>query len=135
MALAVKQGLHCAICGGLAMHLYDFTRATKDIDVMADGELGLTPSKPLSFGGQSYRITLADTDIELDRIVRNDELMEIYQAALRDRIITPTGLPVVAPEWLTIVKHLAGRGKDHMDCVWLLRQDRLVDRDVMVEKN
>ena len=116
------------------MHLYGFTRATKDIDVVSDGELDIRPNKPLSFGGQSYSIKILNTEIELDWIVRNDELAEIYQSALNDRIFNEIGLPVISPEWLTIIKHLAGRGKDHMDCVWLLRQDNLVNRTLMIEK-
>ena len=135
ICLAGEKGLKCAICGGLSMHLYGFTRATKDIDVMSDGELDINPNKPLSFGGKSYKIKISENDeIEVDWIVRNDELSEIYQAALRDRIFNSFGLPVISPEWLTVVKHLAGRGKDHMDCVWLLRQDGLVDRDLMIDK-
>jgi hypothetical protein len=33
---------------------------------------------------------------------------------------------------MVVLKHLAGRGKDHLDCVWLLRQDGLVDRAALI---
>jgi hypothetical protein len=128
--LANMQGILCAICGGLSMHLYGFTRATKDIDVIADRELNLNAEKKLSFGGNAYLLKIDNVEIELDWIIRDDELSELYQASLNDRIFTDDGLPIISPEWLVILKHLAGRGKDHMDCVWLLRQDGLVDREL-----
>jgi hypothetical protein len=131
--LANEQGIICAICGGLSMHLYGFTRATKDIDVIADRELDLNAEKKLSFGGNAYLLKIDNTEIELDWIIRDDELSELYQAALTARIFTDDGLPIVSPEWLVILKHLAGRGKDHMDCVWLLRQDGLVNRELTLD--
>ncbi len=132
--MAKQQNVQCAICGGLLMHLYGFTRATKDIDFVASNSLNVTPTKPLSFGGQSFNLVLSGENIEVDWIVRNDDLSDLYQMALRDRITLDDEFPVISPEWLVVIKHLAGRGKDHMDCVWLLRQDGLVDRTLMIDK-
>ena len=41
--LAVQQGdgIATAICGGLALHLYGFVRATQDVDLLADSETDL----------------------------------------------------------------------------------------------
>jgi hypothetical protein len=132
--MAKSQSVQCAICGGLLMHLYGFTRATKDIDFVASNLLNITPTKSLSFGGQSFKLDLSGEKIEVDWIVRNDELADLYQMALTDRITLDDEFPAISPEWLVVIKHLAGRGKDHMDCVWLLRQDGLVDRDLMIAK-
>ncbi len=134
ITLGNAQGVVSAICGGLSMHLYGFTRATKDVDIIADKPLDLTASKQLSFGGHEYRIAVNGTEIDVDWIIRADELAELYAAALSDRIFTDDGLPIISPEWLVIIKHLAGRGKDHLDGVWLLRQDGLVDRPLMFER-
>jgi hypothetical protein len=133
LEIALHEGVQCALCGGLLMHLYGFTRATKDIDFIASEALSIQPVKPLSFGGQSFMLEVSGALIEVDWIVRNDELSELYQMALRDRIVLDQEFPVISPEWLVVLKHLAGRGKDHMDCVWLLRQDGLVDRPRMLE--
>jgi hypothetical protein len=56
--LAEQQGIACAVCGGLLMHLYGFTRATQQVDLVASQTLSLTPHKPLSFGGHAYTVTI-----------------------------------------------------------------------------
>lgn len=129
---AKRVKVDSAICGGLAMHLYGFTRATKDIDFIASGNLDLPIDKKLSFGGLAYKVLIDGIAYEIDWIVRDDEKAEMYEHALKNRIFTDQGLPIVSPDWLVILKRLAGRGKDHMDCVWLLRQDGLVDRKAVV---
>jgi hypothetical protein len=133
-ALAKEKKVESAICGGLAMHLYGFTRATKDIDFIADGELELPVDKKLSFGGLAYKVELGGKQFEIDWIIRSDDKAELYQKALLNKIYTDKGLPILSPEWLVVIKHIAGRGKDHMDCVWLLRKDGLVDRK-LIEKH
>jgi hypothetical protein len=134
LEVAQKKGVKSAICGGLAMHLYGFTRATKDIDFIADNEIGLHVTRALSFGGLAYKCILEGKDYEVDWIIRNDEQKELYAIALREMIILDdVKLPIITPEWLVIIKHVAGRGKDHMDCVWLLRKDGLVNRDKLIE--
>jgi len=131
--LANKEGVVSAICGGLAMHIYGFTRATKDIDFIADKKISLEHYRELSFGGLAYKCLVENKEFEIDWILRNDDQKELYNAALKDHItIGEEKLPIISPEWLVIIKHVAGRGKDHMDCVWLLRQDSLVDRNKMI---
>jgi hypothetical protein len=65
----------------------------------------------------------------LDWIVRDDFFREFYQAALRDAVETDDGLFVISPEWMVILKYIAGRGKDQIDLLWLLQQPNLVNRD------
>ncbi len=131
LAIADKDGVISAICGGLAMHIYGFTRATRDIDFIADKKIELESYKELSFGGLAYKVKINEKEYEIDWILRNDEQKDLYAAALRDRIILDNLLPIISPEWLVIIKHVAGRGKDHMDCIWLLRQNDLVNRNKM----
>ena len=132
--IAKKSKVNVAICGGLAMHIYGFTRATKDIDLVGDGIVELPVLKDLTFGGKALSVTIDDKEIEVDLIIRNDDKKEFYDLALVESLEIENGLKIVSPEWLVILKHLAGRGKDHMDCVWLLRQDRLVDRNLVKMK-
>jgi hypothetical protein len=125
---ARQAQIRYAIAGGIAMHLYGFTRATTDVDVVADRELGLEAQRELSFGGKSYQVKLDHQTVTVDWIVRNDENAEWYEGALNATLDSGVGHPIIAPEWLVILKFFAGRGKDHLDLLWLLRQDELVDR-------
>lgn len=126
---AREQGIICALAGGLAMHLYGFTRATTDVDFIADKLLGWVAKDKLSFGGETYSASTGKREIDLDWIVRDDFFREFYEAALRDAVRTDEGLFVISPEWMVILKYIAGRGKDQIDLLWLLQQPNLVNRD------
>lgn len=43
------------------------------------------------------------------------------------------GIPILTPEWLVILKFIAGRFKDQEDAVYLLREKGLVNRDKIRE--
>ena len=123
-----------AICGGLALHLYGFTRATKDIDIISDMPLKIKGGKKLNFGGVSYKIKVGDKNIDVDLIIRSDDAKELYQQALNNSKINKNlGVKVVTPEYMVILKYLAGRGKDQIDLLWLLREDGLVNRDKVID--
>jgi hypothetical protein len=128
---ARTQGIACALAGGLAMHLYGFTRATTDVDMIASASLGWQAKDTLSIGGEVYAALAGQREIDLDWIVRNDFFQEFYEAALRDAIETEEGLYVVSPEWMVILKYVSGRGKDQIDLLWLLQQPSLVDREAV----
>lgn len=72
--------------------------------------------------------------VQVDWIVRNDGYREFYRRALKEAIKLPNGLRVVTPEWLVILKFNAGRQKDLDDIVFLLRQEKLVDRPKVRQK-
>ncbi|MGE0883664.1 MAG: hypothetical protein AB7P14_08980 [Blastocatellales bacterium] len=130
---AREQGIDFALAGGIAMHLYGFTRATTDVDMIASGELELESTRELSFGGKSYPVQVGERIVNVDWIVRSDDAADFYQAALADAAASAAGIPIVTPEWLIILKKLADRGKDHLDLLWLLRQEGLVDRHHLEE--
>lgn len=130
--IADVQGVEHALCGGIAVNLYGFTRATKDVDFLADELLDLEAERELSFGGESYSYDLGRRVVPVDWIVRNDEQQAVYQSALEDAVSLGS-LRVITPEWLVIIKQLVGRGKDELDLLWLLRRDGLVDRDLVEE--
>lgn len=126
---AHTKGIVCALAGGLAMHLYGFTRATMDVDMIADRPLGWSAKDKLSCGGETYSATVGSRAIDLDWILRDDFFREFYEAALRDAIEVESDLFVISPEWMVILKYIAGRGKDQIDLLWLLQKPDLVKRD------
>src|SRR5262249_14668932 len=130
---ARKQGIEWAIAGGVAMQLYGFLRATQDVDLLASATLEIVSERKLSFGGESYLVQVGERRIMVDVIVRDDFFRDFYEAALRDAQTNPEGWRVVTPEWMLILKYLAGRGKDQIDLLWMLREPGLVDRDLVTK--
>lgn len=129
---AVENNVKCALCGGLAMHVYGFTRATANVDFIATARLPLPATKELEMGGEAYDVRSdEEKEIEVDWIVRADDKKEVYEAALAGATSTEDGLPIITPEWMVILKYLAGRGKDQIDLMWLLREEGLVDRELV----
>ncbi len=133
-ALAAKEDIEWALAGGLAMHLYGSPRLTKDVDIIASQNLSLTPKHRLSFGGSSYALQVGKYEVQIDWIVRSDGYQKFYRAALKDAIKLPNGLRIVTPEWLVILKFNAGRQKDLDDIIFLLGQEKLVDRPTVKRK-
>lgn len=128
--VADENGVDFMIAGGLAVQLYGFTRATTDADVFASDVLPLDAFRKLSFGGESYNVQIASGKvIVVDWIVRNDEQQDVYEASLIQSSLLTEELHIISPEWLVIIKQLAGRGKDELDWMWLLRQDGLINRE------
>ncbi len=129
---ARKQKIDCALCGGLAMHIYGFTRATVNVDFIASEKLPLPASKKLQMGGETYQTQAgSEKKIDVDWIIRDDDKQEVYKAALAGATSTEDGIPIITPEWMVILKYLAGRGKDQIDLLWLLREEGLVDRTLV----
>lgn len=119
---AKNQAIEWALVGGMAMHLYGSPRLTKDADVIASAILSdLKTEKPLGFGGSRYLVKVGKKEVLVDWIVRNDDEKILYQAALKESIVIDE-IPIVTPEWLILMKYLAGRFKDQEDAVFLLRQ-------------
>ena len=132
--IAAQEEIEWAVAGGLAMHFYGSPRMTKDVDIIASKHLSLIPDHPLSFGGSSYTLQIGKYAVQIDWIVRSDGYQEFYRKALQAAISLPNGLQVVTPEWLVILKFNAGRQKDLDDIVFLLKQEKLVDRTLVKQK-
>ena len=126
--IAKKQAVEWALVGGVAMHLYGSSRLTKDVDVIASKVLDLDSEKNLGFGGRRYQVKIGKKEIPIDWIVRNDTARKFYEQALRQAHKLSNGLPIITPEWLVILKYIAGRFKDQQDAVFLLKQKNLVSR-------
>lgn len=130
--IADKAGIPWAFAGGIAMHVYGYVRATTDVDMIAGEVLTLESSEKLSFGGESYRVAVEGDEITVDWIVRDDEHAAFYENALRDALEVKSGLKIISPEWMVILKHLAGRPKDQLDLTWLLERNDLVKREIVI---
>lgn len=65
--------------------------------------------------------------------MRNDEFKTLFEVAL-SQAVKINDVPVLTPEWLVILKFIAGRFKDQEDAVFLLSRKGLVDRRIIKEK-
>ncbi len=130
--LARKENIDWALVGGVAMAMYDSPRLTKDVDIIAVKLLNLKPIGQLLQGGECYQVKISKRTVTVDWIVRQDNAKVFYQRALADAIKLED-LPIITPEWLVILKYIAGRFKDQEDAVYLLRQPKLVSRQKIKE--
>lgn len=130
--LAEANKVSWALVGGLAMALYGSDRTTKDIDIIADKLLPLEKAGLLRQGGARYIIETAKKKVAVDWIIRKDEFEKLFQAALREAVEI-NGVPILTPEWLVILKFIAGRFKDQEDAVFLLSRKGLVNRITIKE--
>ena len=134
--LAEEHGIDWALVGGLAMNLYGSDRLTKDIDVIADKRLPMPENKivgRLKQGGERYHTETDKKIVTVDWIIRNDEFKPLFAEALK-AAVEINDVPVLTPEWLLILKFIAGRFKDQEDAVFLLSRNGLVNRNLIKEK-
>lgn len=125
--IAEANDIEWALVGGLAMALYGSDRTTKDIDIIAEKRLPLENAGLLRQGGERYIIKTSKKPVAVDWITRKDEFKQLFNEALSEAVRI-NGVPVLTPEWLVILKFIAGRFKDHEDAVFLLSQKGLVNR-------
>lgn len=130
--IAEQHKISWALAGGLAVILYGSDRLTKDVDIIATRMLPLESEGTLIQGGERYRIAAKNQAVAVDWIVRKDEAKIFYQNALKDAVMIDD-LPILTPEWLVILKYIAGRFKDQEDCVFLLSKKGLVNRKKIKE--
>lgn len=127
-AVADAESVQWALVGGLAMHLYGSSRLTRDVDFIASQTISLSGERQLSFGGERYIVQIGERNVPVDWIVRRDAARTFYQAALADVLTLSDKTKIITPEWLVILKFIAGRFKDQEDGIFLLRQKGLVNR-------
>lgn len=128
-----KEGLEYALCGGLAMAVYAFPRATLDIDILIEPEtlektksiaerLGFTLDAGLmKFKNntiQIHRLTKVCPDssdaLMLDILLLTPEIKEVWET--KQFLFWDQGkLPVVSPEGLIKLKSMRLSGQDRDD--------------------
>lgn len=131
--LAARNNIDWALAGGLAMILYGSDRMTKDIDIIAEKLLPLEKVGDLVQGGERYLIKTNKKEVAVDWIIRKDEFKNLFAQALKESVKIKD-VPVLTPEWLVILKFIAGRFKDQEDAVFLLSRSGLVNRNIIKEK-
>lgn len=130
--LAGENNIDWALVGGLAMALYGSDRTTKDIDIIADKLLPLEKVGDLVQGGERYLIKTSKKEVAVDWIIRKDVFKQLFAEALKESVKI-NDVPVLTPEWLVILKFIAGRFKDQEDAVFLLSRNGLVNRNLIKE--
>ena len=130
--IAEENGVGWALVGGLAMALYGSDRNTKDIDIIGEKFLPLQNRGLLKQGGERYFVNTNKEKVAVDWIVRNDEFKSLFQEALKDAVEIDD-VPILTPEWLVVLKFIAGRFKDQEDAVFLLSRNNLVNRKLIKE--
>lgn len=128
-----KENIEYALCGGLAMAVYAFPRATLDIDILIAPqtlEKAKSIAKRLGFtfdaglmrfsGGavQIYRLTKVGSEsndtLALDMLLLTPEIKEIWET--KQTLTWDQGdLPVVSPKGLINLKLLRLSGQDQDD--------------------
>jgi len=131
--LAAANNVDWALVGGIAVALYGGDRNTKDVDAIANKLLPLNSEGTLRQGGERYSIKAARRDVYVDWILRNDVFKKLFAVALSEAVKI-NDIPVLTPEWLVILKFIAGRFKDQEDAIFLLSRKGLVDRRSIKEK-
>ncbi len=131
--IAEKEQIEWALAGGIAMHLYGSPRLTKDVDVISLKRLPLAAIRPIGFGGESYEVMVGKKRIHVDWIVREDNYRQYYFQALKDANMLKNGIRIITPEWLAILKYIAGRDKDLNDIVFLLKKNGYLKREKIKE--
>jgi hypothetical protein len=136
-----SAGVPYALCGGLAMAVHRFPRATMDIDLLIE-EPSLAHAKQIAkglgydvdagmmqFAGgrvRIYRLTLIDTEsgevLPLDLLLVTPELRKVWDT--RETVAWEGGpLHVVSREGLIQLKKLRNSGQDQDD-IKRLEEDR-----------
>ena len=129
-AIADANGVNWALVGGLAMAVYGEDCKSKNIAVIADKLLPLENKGLLRQGGERYLIKTQKKEVAVDWIIRNEEFKKLFQVAL-DEAVKINNVPILSPEWLVILKFIAGRFKDQEDAVYLLSRKDLVNRNLV----
>ena len=128
-----REKIEYALCGGLAMAVYAFPRATLDIDILIEPETlekAKTIAKKLGFSFdaglkkfsgdaiQIYRLTKAvpgSSDVlALDMLLLTQEIKEVWETK---QILTwdQGELPVISPKGLIKLKSMRLSGQDRDD--------------------
>jgi hypothetical protein len=128
-----KENIEYALCGGLAMAVYAFPRATLDIDILIEPqtlEKAKSIAKRLGFtfdaglmkfsneAVQIYRLTKVGSEsndtLALDMLLLTPEIKEVWET--KQTLTWDQGdLPVVSPKGLINLKSLRLSGQDQDD--------------------
>jgi hypothetical protein len=136
-----ESGIEYAVCGGLAMAIHGFIRATKDIDIIVDEsslDRAFVAARSLGYDVEGSPLNFRDQDMKIRRISKIDKLAKILITidfilvtdamsdvwADRQQAVWEGGHTwVVSREGLKKMKRLAGRDIDLLDIKRLEEDD------------
>jgi len=109
-----EKSITHALCGGLAVEFYGYSRVTLDVD-FAIGADGLEPCPD---GGEQFKSELIYRvrDVKVDYVIRRP--FEVNEQRLE-------GIPVVSLRSLILIKLLAGRQQDIHDIAELMKLGKI----------
>ena len=127
-----RAGIDYAVCGGLALTIHGFPRATFDLDLLIRDEslsAAFETAKQLGYDIHGLDISFKERAVEIRRVSKIDEEGEVLSLDLL--LVTPqvedvwrgrmlldwnkNGIWIVSKEGLIRMKELAGRHKDLID--------------------
>ena len=124
---AREKGARAVLIGGAAMSFYGSPRMTTDVDFAATAPIRRgTPIAPTK--GNVIGKSFVEEGVTVDWLVRKDDFKALFEDAIRNAVDVEGAYRVVKPEHLVVLKLQANRPKDREDGIWLLVQERLVDR-------
>lgn len=128
-----QERIDFALCGGMAMAVYAFPRATLDIDLMIEpdslpaikracAELGFTlDSGLMKFKNGAIQIHRlikivpeSEDELNLDFLLVTPEIKDVWETK-REAAWTQGVIPIVSPQGLIRLKSLRGSGQDQDD--------------------
>jgi hypothetical protein len=131
-----EAGIEYAVCGGLALSILGFSRATFDIDILIQADSldrSYDIAKGLGFDIRGLDMSFKERAVEIRRVSKIDDEGEVLSLDLL--LVTPqvedvwrsrrtvewkgNPLSIVSKEGLIRMKELAGRHKDLIDIDWL----------------
>lgn len=107
-----KEKIEYALCGGLAMAVYAFPRATLDIDIMVEEDM---LEKAKKAGNElGFKSDESSDPLVLDMLLVTPEIRHVWES--RQRVSWEKGeLPVISPKGLIQLKSLRQSGQDQDD--------------------
>jgi hypothetical protein len=121
VAIASKEEIDVALCGGAALQLFGSDRFTKDVDFVASRVPGSVEIKEqLPFGGAAAS---SPTGTPIKIIVRDDHYTSLYRESLASSgWLGDVRIRVIPSEYLAAMKLAARRMKDEQDLTMLIRR-------------
>ena len=135
-----EHEIEYAVCGGLALTILGFSRATFDIDILIRPESldrSFEVAKEFGFDIHGMDMSFKERAVEIRRVSKIDDDGEVL--SLDFLLVTPqvedvwasiqtvdwrgNPLSIVSKEGLIRMKELAGRPKDLIDIEWLKNEE------------
>lgn len=116
-----RLGVRHVLAGGLAVGVHGRPRLTKVIDFLVGPEAFETHGPLVTF---RPGVPLASEGVPIDSLLAPEEHRELLEQALAEPVVLD-GVPVIAPQYLVLMKLLAGRRQDLADVASMLEAESI----------